>query len=108
MKGYFSVREVLRHLELLEFVAAEDDQAAGLVLRDHGLEEMLAERTGAAGDQHRLVVEIEPWLGEIAQTCERARVERMRSHWRDGESGRAHAGFLFDQGQSRYGKLRLT
>ena len=52
-EGIFLGREILRHLELLEFVAAEDDQAARLVLRDHRLEEMLAERAGAAGDQHR-------------------------------------------------------
>jgi len=66
-EGIFLDRKVLRHFELLEFVTAEDDQTARLVLRNDGLEKMLAEGTRAAGHQNGFVVEIEPGLGKIAQ-----------------------------------------
>ena len=41
-KGVLLLAEFLLHLELLEFVAAEDDQPARLVLRDDSFEKMLA------------------------------------------------------------------
>ena len=91
-EGILLLGEFLRHLELLEFVTAEDDQAARPVLADHRLDEMLAEGTGAAGHQNRLVVEVQPGLGEGAH-------HRLGRFGRHGlgqrKGGRAHGGSFF-------------
>jgi hypothetical protein len=50
--------EPLGHLELLELVAAEYDQATDVrVTRQDRLDEGLAERSGSAGDQDRLAIQ---------------------------------------------------
>src|SRR5215831_2983895 len=66
-EGILLDAEALRHLELLELVAREDDQALGLVAFADRLQEMLAEGAGPAGHQHRLVVQVEPRLAEVAE-----------------------------------------
>ena len=43
------------HVVLLQFVAAEDYQALGVILPQHHFDKFLAERTGAAGDQNDLL-----------------------------------------------------
>ncbi len=40
---------------LLEFVAAEDHQAFGMIFPQHDLDELLSERTGSTGHQDHLV-----------------------------------------------------
>ncbi len=66
-EGILFHREHLLHFELLEFVPAEDDEPARLVFFDDGFDKMLAERARAAGDEHRLFVEVQPGLREIAK-----------------------------------------
>ena len=48
--------ELLLHLELLQLVAAEDDQLARPIPRQHHLGKPLSERTGATGDNYDLVI----------------------------------------------------
>ena len=54
-----AVRRIeLRHLVLLEFVARIDDDASNVrIALEDGPDECLAERTGAAGDENRGLVE---------------------------------------------------
>ncbi len=59
--------EGLGHLVLLQLVAAIDDQFLRLELGADQLDQRLAERTGAAGDQDRLAVQIDPRRAEIAR-----------------------------------------
>src|SRR6185437_8826503 len=87
-EGILRVREFLLHLELLEFVAGKDDQPARLVAGDHRLDEMLAETAGAAGDQNRLLVQVHPGLGEVAQR--RGRRSGFGNFRRNGKRGQAH------------------
>ena len=47
------VVEARDHLGLLQLVAAEHDQPPRTILAEHDLHELVAERTGAPGDQHR-------------------------------------------------------
>ncbi len=49
--------EVLLHLELLEFIAGENDDLMGCVPIEQGLDILLAKRTRAAGDQDGGVIE---------------------------------------------------
>ncbi len=59
-------REGLGHLVLFQLVARKDDQLPGLeLLADHP-GEGLAERAGAAGDQHRLAVQVHARRAEVA------------------------------------------
>src|SRR6185369_6807837 len=60
------LREALLHLELFQFVAREDDESARLVAFDDRLQKVFTKRARAPGDQDRLVVQIQPWLAEIA------------------------------------------
>ena len=46
------------HFMLFELVPAEDDQLGRMVLRQHDLDEFLAERAGAAGDQDDFIVPV--------------------------------------------------
>ena len=39
---------------LLQFVAAKNDELLGVILPQHDLHELLAERTGSASDQNNL------------------------------------------------------
>ena len=52
--------EFLRHLVLLELVAREDHDARRLVALQQGFDVLLAEGTGAPGDQNGFLVEHEP------------------------------------------------
>ena len=42
------------HIVLLQFVAAENDKLLGMVVPQHELHELLAERAGSARNQHHL------------------------------------------------------
>jgi len=59
-------RELLRHLVLLQLVSGEDDQLLGRIAPGHFFDEGLAERARAAGDQHRLAVQVRARLEEVA------------------------------------------
>src|SRR5262249_40488477 len=48
------VVEVLRHLALLQLVAAEDDEASRVAVRERDLGKAAAKGSGAAGDEDRL------------------------------------------------------
>ncbi len=64
--GVELVGEVDLHLALLQLVAGEDDQLAGLGPGQHGLDEPAPERAGAPGDQDHLAVEIQGGRRETA------------------------------------------
>ena len=51
--------QILLHLVLLHLVAGIDDQPPRLVTVEDGLDEPLAERAGAAGNQHRLALQVD-------------------------------------------------
>jgi len=50
--GIFLDVEALGHLELLELVAAEDDEPLRLVVLEHDLDKLLPEGSGPAGDEN--------------------------------------------------------
>src|SRR3546814_7146522 len=51
-------RQADAHLELLQLVAREDDDAARLIALEHRADELLPERAGAAGHQDGLAVQV--------------------------------------------------
>jgi len=80
------VGEFLLHLGLLEFVTAKDDEAAGFVLRNRRLDEVLAKAARGTGDQDRFFrFKSIQGLRKVAQ---HARLGRRRGS-RDGESERS-------------------
>ena len=50
--GIIRRRQHLLHFELLQLITAEDHQAAGFIVFQDGLDEMLSERTCSAGNQY--------------------------------------------------------
>src|SRR6185503_9941076 len=82
-------RENLLHLVLLQLIAAEDDEAARLVMLDNRLDEVLAEGARAAGDEHALVVQIQPRLRKIAKTARSRRFDFSVIGNRQKDLGRA-------------------
>ena len=57
--GVEPLAQLLLHFALLQLVTRIDDDLAKGVAGQHGLDETAAERTGAAGDQDHLAVEVE-------------------------------------------------
>src|SRR6185369_7519373 len=51
------VGEPPAHLELLQLVAAEDDELPGAIPLQDGIDESLPERTGSTGDEYDPVIE---------------------------------------------------
>src|SRR6266853_2941044 len=66
-EGILLDRVSLVHFELLQLVARKYDETARAIAFDDGLQKMLPERSRSTGDQHGLVVQIEPGLRKVPE-----------------------------------------
>jgi hypothetical protein len=80
--------KALAHVELLELVAAEDDQLLRLVTPQHGFDEFIAERACAASKQNDFVIDDFHAVALLQRQCHAAAeiIAHRRRHASDADS----------------------